>query len=136
MKRTSRNTDSLAGIINEVIENSDEYLQQNERANVAAFVVGGTFIEGLYVATQIIDTYPKDLLPDDQRLTILSPIVLELAKQKEPLRDLISLLNDVEEKDDWIVATVNSLAELYESYEEFDPAWQNPGWKNQRGAER
>ncbi len=115
------NTDSLANIINEVIDNSDAYLQQNERNNVAAFVIGGTFIEGLYVATQIIDTYPKDLLPDDQRLTILSPIVLELAKQKEPLSDLIGLINNVEEKDDWIVATVNSLTELYQSYEEFDP---------------
>lgn len=115
------NTDSLAAIINEVIENSDEYLQENERADVAAFVVGGTFIEGLYIATQIIDTYPKDLLPDDQRLNILAPIVLELAKQKESLGDLIGLLNNVKEKDDWIVATVNSLTELYESYEEFDP---------------
>ena len=115
------NTDSLADIINEVVDNSDKFLQQNERTNVAAFVIGGTFIEGLHVATQIIDTYPKDLLPDDMRLTILSPIVLELAKQKEPLADLIELLNDVEEKDDWIVATVNSLTELYKNYEEFDP---------------
>jgi hypothetical protein len=115
------NTDSLASIINEVVDNSDKYLQANERANVAAFVVGGSFIEGLHVATQIIDTYPKDMLPDDMRLTILAPVVLELAKQKDSLGDLIELLKGIEERDDWVNRTLNSLEELYANYEEFDP---------------
>jgi hypothetical protein len=120
-ERNLSNTDSLAGIIDEVIENSEEYLHKGDRTNLAAFVLGGTFVEGLYVATQIIDTYPKDLLPDDMRLTILSPIVLELAKQKEPLGDLIKLLESIEQKDDWVNATINSLKELYQNYESFDP---------------
>jgi hypothetical protein len=115
------NTDSLAVIIDEVIDNSEEYLHRSDRTNLAAFVLGGTFVEGLYVATQIIDTYPKDLLPDDMRLNILSPIVLELAKQKEPLGDLVRLLESIEQKDDWVNATINSLKELYENYEAFDP---------------
>ena len=115
------NTDSLAVIIDEVINNSEEYLQKSERTSLAALVLGGTFVEGLYVATQIIVTYPKDLLPDDMRLTILSPIVLELAKQREPLGDLIKLLEGIEQKDEWIEATLNSLNELHQNYEQFDP---------------
>jgi hypothetical protein len=115
------NPDSLGIIINEVIENSDKYLKESERTNMAALVLGGTFIEALYCATQIIDTYPKDILSDDQRWTILSPLVQLLAQQKGSLKDLVDLLNSVEEKDDWINATINSLEELYQNYTEFDP---------------
>ncbi|NJN25834.1 MAG: hypothetical protein HC819_07630 [Cyclobacteriaceae bacterium] len=115
------NPDSLANIINLVIENSDEYLQSNDRNNIAALMIGGTFIEALYISTQIIDTYPKDLLPDDQRLQILSPMVQMLVKQKESLKDVIELLEGVDNKEDWEIATINSLNELYENYTKFDP---------------
>ncbi len=115
------NTDSLAIIIDESIKNSDDYLQMNERENVAALVIGGTFVEGLYITTQIIDTYPKDILADDQRMTILAPLISTLAKQKEPLGDMIALLKSVDNKGDWIEATISSLEDLHESYETFNP---------------
>lgn len=115
------NPDSLGIIINEVVENSDKYLQESERTNMAALVLGGTFVEALYIATQIIDTYPKDILSDDQRWVVLAPLVQLLAQQKDSLKDLVDLLNSVEEKDDWIRATINSLEELYQNYTEFDP---------------
>jgi len=115
------NPDSLANIINLVIENSDKYLESTNRNNIAALMIGGTFIEALYISTQIIHTYPKDLLPDDMRLQILSPLVLMLVKQKESLKDVINLLEGVENKEDWEIATINSLNELYENYTKFDP---------------
>ena len=113
--------DSLANIINVVIENSDDYLQANDRNNIAALMIGGTFIEALYIATQIIETYPKDLLPDDLRMQVLSPLVSMLVDQKESLKDVIDLLESVDGKEDWEVATINSLQELYDNYTQFDP---------------
>lgn len=124
LKRFEQNLskpDSLGAIINEVIDNSDEYLKQNERANIAAMVVSGTFIEALYISTQLISTYPKDMLSTDQRFTVLSPLIQMLAKQKEPLEDVVELLKSIDEKDDWIVATTNSMEELYDNYKSFDP---------------
>jgi hypothetical protein len=115
------NPDSLAVIIDYVIANSDTYLQTNDRNNIAALVIGGTFIEALYISTQIIETYPKDMLPDDLRLQVLSPLVQMLSKQKEPLKDVIDLLESVDDKDEWEQATINSLNELYKNYSEFDP---------------
>lgn len=115
------NPDSLGAIIDQVISNSDNYLQSNDRNNIAALMIGGTFIEALYIATQIIDTYPRDLLPDDMRLQILSPLVQMLVKQKESLKDVIDLLESVDEKEDWELATINSLNELYDNYTKFDP---------------
>ncbi len=113
--------DSLANIIDDVIANSDKYLQENNRNNIAALMISGTFIEALYISTQIIDTYPKDLLPDDMRLQILAPLVQNLVKQKESLRDVIDLLEGVDNKEDWEIATINSLQELYDNYTKFDP---------------
>ncbi len=115
------NPDSLADIIDQVIDNSDKYLQNNDRSNIAALVIGGTFVEALYISTQIIDTYPKDMLPDDLRLQVLAPLVSMLADQKESLKDVIDLLESVDEKDDWEQATINSLTELYNNYTQFDP---------------
>ena len=115
------NPDSLANIIDTVIENSDSYLQANDRNNIAALMIGGTFIEALYISTQIIDTYPRDLLPDDMRLQVLSPLVQMLVKQKESLKDVIDLLESVDDKEDWEIATINSLNELYDNYTKFDP---------------
>lgn len=113
--------DSLANIIDDVIANSDKYLQENSRNNIAALMISGTFIEALYISTQIIDTYPKDLLPDDMRLQILAPLVQNLVKQKESLKDVIDLLESVDGKEDWEIATINSLQELYDNYTKFDP---------------
>lgn len=115
------NPDSLAVIIDYVIANSDTYLQSNDRNNIAALVIGGTFVEALYISTQIIETYPKDMLPADLRLQVLSPLVQMLSKQKEPLKDVIELLESVDDKDEWEQATLNSLNELYQNYSEFDP---------------
>lgn len=115
------NPDSLAKILDESIAKSDEYLQENERNNIAALVIGGTFVEGLYVATQIISTYPKNILADDQRMVILTPLIRLVVKQKDSLKDMILLLKSIDNKDEWIEATINSLEELHESYEDFNP---------------
>lgn len=115
------NTDSLASIIDQVIAKSDSYLQSNNRDNVAALMIGGSFIEGMYISTQIINTYPKDLLPEDKRMQILAPMVQILVNQKESLKNVIGLLESVNNKEDWEIATINSLNELYENYTRFDP---------------
>lgn len=115
------NPDSLAKIIDKVIANSDNYLQENERNNIAALMIGGTFIEALYIATQIIDTYPKDLLPDDMRMQVLSPLVRMLVDNQKSLKDVIALLESVDGKEDWELATINSLKELDKNYTQFDP---------------
>ena len=61
------------------------------------------------------------MLPDDQRMTILSPMIRLVAQQEQPLGDMINLLKGVDDKGDWIEATINSLEELKENYASFDP---------------
>ena len=114
------NKDTLAAIINKAINDSDHYLKENERNNIAALVIAGTFIEGLYIATQIVDSYPKDILSDDERNLLLTPLIRIILEQEEPLANMISLLKSIDNKGDWIDGLINSLEELKSNYEELD----------------
>jgi hypothetical protein len=114
------NRDTLASIINQVIRDSDEFLNENERSNIAALIISGTFIEGLYIATQLVDTYPKDLLPEDSRNLVLAPLIRMILEQEESLGDMVILLNNIEDKDDWIAGLINSMEELKKNYEALD----------------
>lgn len=112
--------DSLAKIIDHAMSKSDEYLKANDRANIAALAVGGSFVEGLYISTQIVDTYPRDILADDQRMTILAPMIKMILDQKQALGNLIKLLDSVQDKDEWVNGTIQNLNQLYENMDQFD----------------
>ena len=77
--------DSLYKIINGAIENVDQYLKTEARNRVAALVTTGSFIEGLYVSTELVRTYPKDLLPEDARNLILTPVIKIILDQENQL---------------------------------------------------
>ncbi len=112
--------DTLAAIINDAINKSDSYLKENERNNIAALVIAGTFIEGLYIATQIVDSYPKDMLTNDDRNLILTPLIRIVLEQETALGNMISLLKSIDNKGDWIEGLINSMEELKSNYEELD----------------
>jgi hypothetical protein len=114
------NKDSLANIVNRVIRESDEFLNENERSNIAALIISGTFIEGLYIATQLVKTYPRDMLPEDSRNLVLTPLIRMILGQEEALGDMIGLLNNIDDKDDWINGLINSMEELKRNYESLD----------------
>ena len=56
-------------------ESVDKYLKDEQRNKVAALVTAGSFIEGLYLSTALVNNYPKDLLTKEQRNIILTPVI-------------------------------------------------------------
>lgn len=112
--------DSLANIINQVISNSDQYLKDTERDNIAALVVAGTFIEGLYLSSQLVARYPKDILNEQGRNLVLTPLIKIILDQEKPLGDIISMLRSIDLKDDWIDGLINSMDELKKNYTELN----------------
>ena len=112
------NTDSLATIVNEAINNADDHLRKTDRPKVAALLLAGSFIEGLYIATALVENYPNDL-PDEARSLILIPLVDVIIKQEEPLIDLIELLKGVDQ-DDYISTLINDLEGLKAEYKNLD----------------
>jgi hypothetical protein len=58
LKDNLNNKDVVMDIISETFLNSSSYLKENDREEVAAIVLVGGWIEGLYIATQLIDDKP------------------------------------------------------------------------------
>ncbi len=111
------NVDSLTAIIDEALKQSDQYLKENERNSVAAMVFTGSFVEGLYIATQIVATYPEDILPKDAKEEVLLGLVRIIIDQDKPLGDLIKALKsleaDAEIKE--YISDLEALAAIYKS---------------------
>ncbi len=70
------NLDSLMLISQQSFNNMDEYLRENNRSSLSTLIVTGTWIEGMYLATQIIKDNPHKEIKEaigDQK-TIVSTI--------------------------------------------------------------
>jgi len=107
--------DSLAVILNEAIGDTDEFLQNDSRSRMAALLITGSFVEGLFISTELVKTYPKDLLPEDSRNLVLTPLMRVILEQEKALGDLLSLLDTIEKAApvDAIVGQLTELQELY-----------------------
>ncbi|SNS47304.1 hypothetical protein SAMN05421640_0293 [Ekhidna lutea] len=93
------NKDSLATVINEVMQKSGERLSELDELNSAALLLAGSWIEGVYISTTIVNNYPDDL-PEESRTLILEPLVKIVIDQKVSLNDLMDVMNDVPESEE------------------------------------
>ncbi|MEM6641517.1 MAG: hypothetical protein AAF616_00945 [Bacteroidota bacterium] len=88
------NTDSLASIIDQIMDLSGERLSQLDEMNSAALLLAGSWVEGIYLSTQIVDKYPDDL-PEEARTLILEPLVRIVIDQKTSLATLLEAMDQV-----------------------------------------
>ena len=109
------NKDSLAAIINEVMGKSGERLGMLDELNSAALLLSGSWVEGIYISTQIVDQYPDDL-PEESRTLILEPLVKIVMDQKSSLANLMNVLNNVDGNDD-ITAMITELEKVKGIYD-------------------
>ena len=61
------NRDSLATLLNDALVLAESRLENDDRLNSAALVLAGAFVEGLYLSTMVVETYPDDLLPEESK---------------------------------------------------------------------
>jgi len=108
------NKDSLTHLLNTTIKNAQHFLADNDRNKLSALVVTGSFVEGLYISTGLIKTYPKDL-PDDNRNLVLTPLIRVVLDQKKSVSDLLKMLTSVEQTEpvSTIVTDLKSLEAAY-----------------------
>lgn len=77
------NTDSTYALISASIEDTYNYLNQNNKDDLSLLVMAGSIIEGMYIATQV-----AILTPDNAEIT---NIILE---QKSSLEEVITMMED------------------------------------------
>jgi len=73
-------------------------------------------VEGLAISTGLVKTYPKNLLKDDQRNLVLTPLMRVILRQQNSVADLINMLAALETSES-IAAIITDLKALQSSYQ-------------------
>ena len=81
------NLDSLLYLSIDSYNQIDEYLRANDRGHLSALMIIGVWLEGQYLATQVVSDYPDPILRD------------RIGEQKIILNDLILLASQYCERD-------------------------------------
>lgn len=126
------NKDSLAALLDRAIKKTDVYLKDDSRNKLAALMVVGSFVEGLYITTGVISSYPKDLLPNDQRNVILTPLVRIILEQEKSVNELVKMLGTVQPAEEPITTLLTEFTSLQSYYKELNI---NEQIKNNKGSE-
>lgn len=105
LKRLSvnnENLDSLIFISTQSFNNMDSYLRENDRTSISALIVTGLWIEGLYIATQVVkENKHKDLAEriGDQKMIINDLLIILKNYKTDPnFEALIADIESVKEK--------------------------------------
>lgn len=110
------NKDSLAHLLDRTIKQAQAFLIDDNRNKLASLVVTGSFIEGLYISTGLIKSYPKNILPEDSRNIVLTPLMRVVLEQKKAVSELLKMLSAVDQTEPItsIVANLKTLEETYQ----------------------
>ncbi len=115
-ERNLSNKDSLKVVVDDILSRTGDQLGQLDQMHIAGLVLTGTYIEGLYISTTLIDTYPDDL-GEDMKNLILEPLIKIVIDQAPALDDLITVMTDLSDNQDVaaLLDDLNSLKEIYDN---------------------
>ena len=105
IERNVDNRDSLIAVVSESFGDTWNYLVGNEQDILARLVVCGSWIEGMYITTKVA-----------ARALDNSAILIMIAKQKNSLSELVSLLEPVKDVEE-VESIYRSLSDLLDIYE-------------------
>jgi hypothetical protein len=100
------NLDSLLFLSIDSYTQIDKYLRENNRGQLSALMIIGVWIEGQYLATQVMTEYPDPVLRD------------RIGEQKIILNDLILLANPYCSRDNEFGTLCKYLQDIKEKYRE------------------
>jgi hypothetical protein len=109
------NKDSLAYLLNKTINQTESFLKDDSRNRLAALVLTGSFIEGLYISTGIVKTYPKNGLTDEQRNLVLTNLMRVILEQKKSVSELLKMLSTIDQSEP-VAGLVTDLKTLEADY--------------------
>lgn len=110
------NKDSLARLLDRTIKQTEAFLNDDNRNKLSSLVVTGSFVEGLHISTQLVKSYPKDILPEDSRNLILTPIMRVILEQKKAVSELLKMLKSVDQTEP-ITSLAKDMQTLEDAYQ-------------------
>ncbi len=106
LSQNKSNLDSLLFISIDSYNTIDNYLRQNDRGQLSALMIIGVWIEGQYLATQVVSQFPDTMLID------------RIGEQKIILNDLLLLISPYCNRDPEYTALCKNLQEIKDKYRE------------------
>jgi len=107
--------DVIMDIISEAFMNSSSFLKENDRSGISALVLVGGWIEGIYIATKLVD---KEKISEgglidriiDQKLSLVNVIkLLEENNDEEDIATVLTLIYDLKSVFDEIQITTTPI---------------------------
>ena len=97
LSQNKSNLDSLLFISIDSYEQIDSYLRANERGQLSALMIIGVWIEGQYLATQVVDKFPDKILSDriGEQKIILNDLLLLISPYCNNSPEFVSLCKDL-----------------------------------------
>jgi hypothetical protein len=107
---TSRESiDSLMYISVSSFNNMDSYLRENSRGHLSALMIAGTWVEGMYLVTQVASEKTNPELSDrigEQKVNLNNiMLILDNYKEHEQVTEVIESLNDLKKEFDKVEIT-------------------------------
>lgn len=104
LSQNKSNLDSLLFISINSYSQIDKYLRDNNRGQFSALMIIGVWLEGQYLATQVVDRYPDKKLFD------------RIGEQKIILNDLLMLVSPYRSNDQEFASLSNDLQNIKDKY--------------------
>ena len=104
LSQNKSNLDSLLFISIDSYTQIDNYLRANDRGQLSALMIIGVWIEGQYLATQVISQFPHKMLSD------------RIGEQKIILNDLLLLISPYCIRDSEFTRLCNYLQDIKDKY--------------------
>ena len=100
LEENINNREKIMDIVSETFLNSSAFLKENDRAALSAIVLVGGWMEGLYIATELVNrgTFEDNKLVVrivDQKLSL--EIVMKLLEQNQSNPDVAGLIEEINE---------------------------------------
>jgi hypothetical protein len=106
LSQNKSNLDSLLFISIDSYNQIDKYLRENDRGQLSALMIIGVWIEGQYLATQVVDQFPDNILRD------------RIGEQKIILNDLLLLISPYCKRDSEFTELCKNLQNIKNEYRE------------------
>ena len=106
LSQNKSNLDSLLFISIDSYSQMDNYLRANDRGQLSALMIIGVWIEGQYLATQVVNQFPDKMLSD------------RIGEQKIILNDLLLLVSPYCNRDSKFTGLCKNLQEIKDIYKD------------------
>jgi hypothetical protein len=115
LEQNLNNRDIVMDIISETFLNSSSYLKENDQQDLAAIVLVGGWVEGLYIGTQMVGSKPEK---GNQLVDRIAEQKLSFSIVERMLQD--NMKNQLGEENHDIIELINELHGLKTAFEKID----------------